>query len=193
MLTPSEIEKLAQEIAAAVDENSKTEALQLINQHPEVFPKLSEIFRDDDAIAMEAMGRLLQLGGYASHRLKSDIAFFIKAFNRHFRHPPLEVSSARDLLFVLKFSQQYFHYWHEITDTDVIKWFACSTTEAAEETQAAKALIDFGTNYDWVTHDKDENLAYLRGKCPGFSTCCYEYAYMWASFGKNWDRIAYIW
>lgn len=88
---PTEIEKMTQKVIALITENRKDEAISFVKQNAEVFPKLPEHLRDNDQIALAAMGRFLQVGTYASDRIKSNIEIFVKAFQICFNHPPLVV------------------------------------------------------------------------------------------------------
>jgi hypothetical protein len=194
MPTPSEIESLSRRVAELVYNDRKDDAIALVWDDPNIFPPLPESVRDDRQFVLAVMGRHLQYGTYASSGLKQDIEFFVEAFNLYFPRPPISFTSVHDLVFILEFAKKYFHYWHDITESNVLSRFSCSKDQATEDVRRGKYLIDLTENYKkWMTGNKEDDIAHLKNTCPGFADYAYEYSFMWAYGNCRRDSIDHIW
>lgn len=181
MLSTTEITTLNLEIEKLVGQNKVDEALAIVREKPLIFCELPPSLRDNDSFALIAMSRLLQVGTWASTRLKSDIDFFIKAFNAYSYLNPINLASAHDIIFMLEYAKAYDYYRHEITEKDVTSRFACSPDEASLELGIAHRLIALANKYEaWLTNEKKECLGVLETMVPSFEAYSYHYAFTWA-------------
>ena len=114
---------------------------QLVTKHWTVFPELPESIRDNDRLAFAAASSNMQIGHAASERLRKDITFFVRAFNKgHAVHgsPAISITTPRDMFFMLKYARSCCHYGHLITETEVSELFEPHNLE--HELVAATAL-----------------------------------------------------
>lgn len=165
-------------------------AKEILRSEPLILRSCPEQVTDAEELVLVAMSRLLQAGVYASPRIKRNLDFFVLAFNSHFSRPPISLSSARDIFFMLEFGKGYFHYRHDVEAASVCAKFELSSERCDVEASAARQLVSMATRReDWLSGSKEEALQSLRSAAPGFAMYSYEYAFMWG-FGNRSMRQA---
>lgn len=161
-------------------------AKELVKVEPLILRSCPEQIIDNEEIVLMAMSRTLQAGINASHRIKEDIDFFIKAFNLNFGRPPIFLSSARDLLFMLEFARSYFNYRHEVKTDSVCKKFCLTSSEASVEVRSANNLVSkLWQENEWLIIDKENSINNLKSVAPKFEDFSYDYAFMWAFSNRS--------
>ena len=135
------------------------------------------------------MSRLLQVGSYASSRLKRSINFFIKAFNAYSFIDPITLASVHDTIFMLEYAKSCCYYRHEIDEDSVVNQFSCFPPEATDEINRANSLISLVNNCEsWLTKDKEKSIELLAAQAPGFQHFSYIYAFEWAYGNRSMRR-----
>lgn len=179
MLTEAEKIELPKQIAELYDSGHSNDAMEKVRERWLVFSHLPERLRDNDAIALTAVGKNLQASCGLTERLKGSINFFEKAFNINHPMPPISLTTARDTLFMLAFSRNYFTYIHNISLGDIHARFSASDIEI--EKAAADGLIHLvGDWQSWLSGHKEHCIQYIEETCPNFASFSYAYAYIWA-------------
>lgn len=178
---------------------------QLVTKHWIVFPELPESIRDSDRLAFAAVSSNMQIGHAASERLRKDITFFVRAFNKgHAVHgsPVISITTPRDMFFMLKYARSCCHYGHLITETEVSELFEPHNLE--HELVAATALEELinslkswpDISYDPILIDGaprrnlgDARMQYFEVLAPGFSEFSYFYASAWLSRNMTFREV----
>ena len=189
MLSITEITQLNLEIESFVRMKKEVDALAIVREKPLIFCELAPNLQDNDSFALMAMSRLFSVGTWASTRLKSDIDFFINAFNAYSARNQITAGSAHDIIFMLEYAKIDQGFRHEITETDVIRRFCCSLDEASHSLELAHRLIELAKNHEtWLTFDRNESLLFLKATLPGFEAYSYFYAHTWAYRTRSMRR-----
>lgn len=178
---------------------------QLVKEHWIVFPELPESIRNDDRLAFAAVSSNMQIGHAASERLRKDVTFFVRAFNKCYAvhgRPSISITTPRDMFFMLKYARSCCHYGHLITATEISELFEPHNIE--HELVAATALEEVinslkswpDISYDAILVDgtprrtlDDARMQYFEGLAPGFSDCSYFYASAWLSRNMTFREV----
>ena len=173
------IMKKVSDIVDLVNRGKEREACLYVRTSPELYSKLPRSLRDNDQIALAAIGRMPSALSAATPRLKADLDFFVKVFSSYFNRQ-FSFSSAQDIFFMLQFAKDRHGYRHDIGSKQVAEKLSKESLDASFNTVSGALYLLVQRFDSWLSTDKEHDINTLRQQAPGFSDTSYEYAYDWA-------------